>query len=255
MGALDDQVAIVTGAGSGIGRAAALALSGEGAAVVLAGRRPQALRATAKDVAERNGRALVRTVDLSEVGQACDLAAWTERELGRIDVLVNNAGINSRVRSVCRTPVESWDRLFAVNSRAPMALTQAVLPGMLARGGGTIVAVGSFAAVQPSPLSGAAYSASKAALRNYVQSINAELRNRGIRACVINPGEVDTPILDDRPLPPDAAARATMIQPEDIAAAILFCATMPARTLVEEIHVRPTFMRDMSRDQAAALDE
>ncbi len=255
MGALDDQVAIVTGAGSGIGRAAALALSGEGAAVVLAGRRPQALEETARTVAERDGRALVRTVDLSEVGQARDLAAWTERELGRIDVLVNNAGINSRVRSVCRTPVESWDRLFAVNSRAPMALTQAVLPGMLARGGGTIVAVGSFAAVQPSPLSGAAYSASKAALRNYVQSINAELRNRGIRACVINPGEVDTTILDDRPLPPDAAARATMIQPEDIAAAILFCAAMPARTLVEEIHVRPTFMRDMSRDQAAALDE
>ena len=255
MGTLNDQVAIVTGAGSGIGRSTALALSREGSNVVLAGRRRSALEDTAAAMADEGGNAAVRTTDLSMAEQARDLVAWTEAEFQRVDLLVNNAGINTTVRNVHGTSLEAWDQVFAVNVRGPMVLTQTVIPGMLARGGGTVVTVSSFAAVQPSPIAGGAYGASKAALRNFMQEINVELRHRGIRSCLINPGEVDTAILDERPLPPNEAARATMMQSEDIASAIVFCASMPTRTLVEEITVRPTFMRDMSADLAAVLGE
>ena len=85
-----------------------------------------------------------------------------------------------------------------------------------------------------------------------MRSINAELRNEGVRACTIVPAEVDTPILDNRPLPPDADQRATMMQPEDVAQAITLCATMPARTIVEQITLWPTHQRDVSADIAAA---
>ena len=255
MGALDDQVAIVTGGGSGIGKHTALLLSREGATVVLAGRRAEPLEETARQIAAAGGHAVPRPTDLADEQQARRLVGWAEAELGRVDVLVNNAGTNSRARSIRRFDVGSWERVFAVNVTAAMVLSQAALPGMLARGGGTIVSVSSFAALNASPMAGSAYSASKAAILNLMRNINAELREQGIRACTVIPGEAATDMLDQRPLPPDTAARATMMGPEDVAAAIVFCASMPARTLVEEIYLRPVRLRDITADVAAAIDQ
>jgi NADP-dependent 3-hydroxy acid dehydrogenase YdfG len=119
---------------------------------------------------------------------------------------------------------------------------------MLARGEGTIITVSSLAALRPGLIGGAPYSAAKAGVRNLMQDVHNELRNRGIRATTVIPAEVDTPILERRPLPPDAAARATMMQAEDVARVILLCVTLPPRTVIEEVVMSPTFDRDRSAD-------
>ena len=254
MGKLDGQVAIVTGAGSGIGRATAVMLAAEGATVVAAGRRPAPLEAVVAEIARAGGRADARTADVGSPAEAAALARWTLERHGRVDILVNNAGVSSRVRNVQWVGLEEWERVFAVNMTGVYALTQAVLPDMIARGGGTIVTVSSTAALRPGLLGGAPYGAAKAAVRNLMGHVHTVLRDKGIRATTILPAEVDTPILDNRPLVPDARARATMMQPEDVAAAILLCVTLPARTVVEEIVISPTIPRDLSADLAVARD-
>ncbi len=255
MSVLDGQVAIVTGGGSGIGREAAIGLSRAGARVVVAGRRADALRETVAAIEAAGGAGAARPTDLADPDDARALIAWTEAEFGRVDVLVNNAGTNTEARALRRYTDETWNAVFAVNVTAPMVTSQAALPGMIERGGGTIVTVSSMAAVNPSPMAGSAYSASKAAVANLMRHINNELRARGIRACTIYPGEAATDLLDLRVLAPDEAARATMMGAEDVAAAIVFCATMPARTLVEEIYLRPTHLRDLAADNQAAINQ
>ena len=159
---------------------------------------------------------------------------------------------SSRARNVRWVSREEWDGVLNVNLNAVFTLTQAVLPGMIARGGGTIVTVSSLAALKPGLIGGAPYGAAKAAVRNLMGHVHTVLRDRGIRATTIMPAEVDTPILDNRPLVPDARARATMMQPEDVARAVLFCVTLPPRTVVEEMVMSPTIQRDMTADIATA---
>jgi len=251
MGTLDGRVAIVTGAGSGIGRATATLLATEGAHVVVVGRRKEPLDAVAGEIARGHGTATARPLDIENGDAVVELVDWTIGTLGRVDVLVNNAGYSSKVRSVWVSRAD-WDSVMTVNLTAVHTLIQAVLPGMIARGGGTIVTVSSAAALRPGLLGGAAYGAAKAAVRNLMGHIHTTLRDKGIRATTILPAEVDTPILDNRPLPPDARARATMMQPEDVARAILLCVTLPPRTVIEEIVMSPTIARDLSADVEAA---
>ena len=253
MARLDGQVALVTGAGTGIGRASAIALAREGAALALVGRRQSPLDQTAAAIREAGGTALVLSADVTDPESARAVVAHTESEFGRLDVLVNNAGGGSRSRSVRTIDTEDFESVQRLNVTAPLVLTQAALPGMLARGTGTIITISSFAAVTASPMAGVAYGAAKAAVASVMKSINNELRGRGLRACTIFPGEVDTPILERRALVPDAAARATMMQSEDLADVVRLCACMPGRTLVEEVYLRPTQLRDMGADVEAAL--
>ena len=248
MTTLAGQVAIVTGGGTGIGREAAKLLAAEGAHVVITGRRRAPLDAVAAEIAAAGGHATARQLDVEDAPAARALVEWTETTLGRVDVLVNNAGYSSRVRNVRWVSREEWDGVLNVNLNAVFTLTQAVLPGMIARGGGTIVTVSSLAALKPGLIGGAPYGAAKAAVRNLMGHVHTVLRDRGIRATTIMPAEVDTPILARRPLPPDAAARASMMQPEDVARAILLCVTLPARTVIEELVMSPTILRDQSKD-------
>ncbi len=250
---LDGQVALVTGAGTGIGRASAIALAQEGATLALVGRRQSLLDETAVAIRDAGGSALILSADITDPESARAVVAQTESEFGRLDVLVNNAGAGSKSRSVRTIETEDFEAVQRLNVTAPLVLTQAALPGMLDRGTGTIITISSFAAVTASPMAGVAYGAAKAAVASVMKSINNELRGRGLRACTIFPGEVDTPILDRRALVPDAEARATMMQAEDLAEVVRLCACMPGRTLVEEVYVRPTQLRDLSADTQAAL--
>jgi NADP-dependent 3-hydroxy acid dehydrogenase YdfG len=252
MARLQGQVAIVTGGGTGIGEATAHALAAEGATVVVAGRRQEPLDAVVKAVEKAGGRAAARRADIGKPAEARALAEWTLRTHGRVDVLINNAGHSSRARSIRWVGQDEWDGVVAVNLTGVYALTQAVLPDMIARGGGTIVTVGSMGALKPGLIGGAPYGAAKAAVRNLMGHIHTTLRNRGIRATILMPAEVDTPILDRRPLPPDDKARATMMKPEDVAAAIMLCVTLPPRAVVEELIISPTYLRDQSADLAVA---
>jgi NADP-dependent 3-hydroxy acid dehydrogenase YdfG len=252
MGALEGKVALVTGGGTGIGRATALMLAAEGAAVALAGRRAAPLDAVVGEIRGAGGRAEARVADLARADQARALARWTEERFGRVDVLVNNAGHSSRRRNVRWVELDEWESVIAVNLTGVFALTQALLPGMVTRREGTVITVSSLAALRPGLIGGAPYGAAKAAVRNLMGHVHNVLRNEGIRATTIMPAEVDTPILDNRPLPPDDAARATMMQAEDVARAILLCATLPPRTVIEELVMSPTILRDQSPDLEVA---
>jgi NADP-dependent 3-hydroxy acid dehydrogenase YdfG len=249
---LEGKVALVTGAGSGIGRVAALMLAAEGAAVAIAGRRKEPLDAVVKEIEKTGGKAAARACDVAKQAEARALGTWAEETFGRVDILVNNAGHSSKVRAVRWVGDEDWNSVIDVNLNGVYALTQTVIHGMLARGEGNIITVSSIAGIRPGLLGGSPYSAAKAGVRNFMGSVLGEFRQHGIRATTIIPGEVDTPILDRRPLNPDAKARATMMMPEDVAAAILLCATLPPRAVVEEIVMTATHMRDVSVDLEVA---
>ena len=241
MGLLDDQIAIITGAGTGIGREAALMFANEGASLVLAGRRIEPLNE------------VVQLIE-SDGGTAVALGTRTLDEFGRVDILVNNAGHSSHARSIRYVSAEEWQSVFRVNVEGVYRLTQSVVNSMIERGSGTIITTSSYAALTPGLLGGASYSAAKAASYNLMRGISAELKNKGIRATTILPAEVDPPILNNRPLNPDAAARAAMMMPEDVAQAILLCATLPGRTVIEEIVMSPTQPRDRTLDMEAAAN-
>jgi NAD(P)-dependent dehydrogenase (short-subunit alcohol dehydrogenase family) len=248
MGALDGQVAIVTGGGTGIGRETARMLAAEGAQVVVSGRRQKPLDETVADIVSAGGKAVARIADMESPTDPAALAEWTLETFGRVDVLVNNAGHSSTIRAIRWVRKPDWDSVLAANLTGVYLICQAVLPSMIERGGGTIVTVSSVAGIRPGLIGGLPYSAAKAAVRNLMGHIHSEHRDKGIRATTILPAEVDTPILDRRPLPPDAKARSTMMLPEDVARAIMLCVTLPSRTVIEEIVMVPTVQRDMSQD-------
>jgi NADP-dependent 3-hydroxy acid dehydrogenase YdfG len=252
MKTLEGKVALVTGGGSGIGRCTALLLAAEGARVAIAGRRREPLEQVVAEIERAKGSATLKTCDLTKAQQARELGAWAVKTLGGVDILINNAGQSSHARSMRWIGQEEWDAVLGVNTTGVYALTQTLLPPMLERGAGTVITVASMAALRPGGFSGAAYGVAKAGARAMMQALHTELRNKGIRATTILPAEVDTPILDKRPLVPDARARATMMQAEDVARAIVLCCTLPPRTVIEEIVMSPTFQRDTSRDVAAA---
>jgi len=226
-------------------------MSAEGAAVVLAGRREGPIAEAAREINGNGGKAFARVTDVEDATQARSLIEWTARELGRIDVLVNNAGYAGPVRNIRWTDLDTWNSVLNVNLTAPFVLTQACVPHMLKQGEGTVIVVSSNAAHHPGPLSGPAYAAAKSGAGNFTHFINAEFRARGIRATVIYPGEIDTPILEKRPMPPDEQARTTMMHAGDVAATIMMCVTMPHRTVIEEISMRPRVLRDTRADAEA----
>ena len=255
MGVMDGKVSIITGAGTGIGKVAAVMFAEAGSDLVLAGRRQAPLDEVADLAREHGVEVEVRPTDLENGDAAADLGKWSLERFGKVDILVNNAGHSSRVRSLRYVGPEEWESVFKVNVEGVYRLTQSVLANMIDRGSGTVITVSSMAALTPGLLGGAPYSAAKAASLNMIRGMNTELAKLGVRACAIMPGEVDTPILENRPRPPDADDRSTMMMPEDIAQAIFLCAAMPQRTIVEQVVMMPTMRRDTSRDMVAAESE
>src|SRR5262249_36826681 len=180
MGVLDGQVAIVTGAGSGIGEVTAGMLAAEGAQVVICGRRQAPLDAVVKTIEKGGGTCAARAVDLEDPDAAAVFVKWTLDRFGRVGVLVNNAGDSSHARSVRWVSRKEWDSVMNVNVNAVYVLTQAVLPGMIERKNGTVVTVGSMAALKAGLIGGAPYGAAKAAVRNLMHHVHNTLRNQGI---------------------------------------------------------------------------
>ncbi len=237
---LNGKIALVTGGGTGIGQATARALAGEGAQVIITGRRAAKLEETCAAI-DAPLPVQPYAADVADRGQIADLAAWVKSEFGPVDILVNNAGINIAKRSLAELAPEDWDKLIQVNATGAFNIIHAILPEMRARKDGIIVSVSSLAGIRAGSVGGAAYSASKHAMCALTRVISIEERENGIRATNLCPGEVNTPILDERPVKVSDAHKAQILQPEDVAAAVLFIVTLPPRAHVPELYIKPTF--------------
>ncbi len=235
---LKDKVALVTGGATGIGLAVARQFSAEGATVVICGRNKERLHAAARTV---SGKGAVHPwpLDVTDRAQVGEVVGKAIDRFGKIDILVNNAGVNVIERTMERIEPESWDYIMAVNATGAFNVAAEVLPQMRDRGDGLIVNVTSTAGCRASDLGGAAYSASKHAMDAFTKVLSLEEGHRGIRATVIAPGEVDTPLLEVRPVAVSAEHRARILRPEDVAAAVLFVATLHPRAHVPELIIKP----------------
>jgi len=241
---LAGKVAWITGGGSGIGLAAALALANAGVHVVISGRTARTNEQALSEI-QRRGSAEAILLDVCDKKAVAATAAEIERRHGRIDILVNSAGTNigGGKRNLATMTLEGWDEVVAANLSGLFYCCHAVIPGMRARRDGLVINVSSWAGRYASQLTGPAYNATKRAVIAVTESINMEEGRNGIRATSILPGEVATPILEKRPVPPSPEERARMAQPEDLGAAILFVASLPARTCVNELIISPTWNR------------
>ena len=248
---MDDAVCVVTGGGSGIGEATAMLLAEEGARVVLVGRTESKVEAVRQRIEERGDTAGTYALDVADHDAVQAMAADVKDAYGRIDVLVNNAGHSSPHRRLLSTTPEEVRSVIDSNLIGTIYCTQAVVPAMLEAGEGTVINVASMAGLTPGLLGGMAYGAAKAGVINFTQFLNNEFNDTGVRASVVIPGEVNTPILAKRPVPPSDEARATMVGADDVARAIVLIASLPQNSAVPELIIRPSMMRDTSKELAA----
>jgi NAD(P)-dependent dehydrogenase (short-subunit alcohol dehydrogenase family) len=253
MTALSGRSALVTGGGTGIGAAIAIDLALAGVAVTICGRRSAPLDDTVGRIISNGGTAKAVVADMTRPEDIEALAGELLASQGGVDMLVNNAGFSSKVRSVQYISAEEWRNVMDVNTMGPMLLTRLLLPPMIDKGAGDVIMISSMAALHPGVMAGAAYSAAKVAAKAYMQVLAMEVKKHGIRCTTIYPGEVDTPILDNRALPPSDESRAIMMQSEDISAAVMMAVSLPHRTTVSEIALTATVPRNMTEDIKAAL--
>ncbi len=253
---LADRVVWITGAGTGIGRALALAFAQAGSRLALTGRSRETLAETLAMVEATGGRsAMLALADISDGHEVTAAHRAVTEALGDVDILINNAGTNTARRAWRDLSPNDMAHLIDVNLKGPFLCSLAVLPAMRERREGTLIHIVSNAAVGIFSVAGPAYTASKHGARAMSATLNAEEGIHGIRSICINPGEVATPILEKRPRPPTADERAIMVQPEDVAAAAVFAAGLPPRTCMAEMLITPTdnaFYRENARRIAGA---
>jgi NAD(P)-dependent dehydrogenase (short-subunit alcohol dehydrogenase family) len=226
-------VALVTGAGRGIGRAVSIALAGAGCRVVLAARTAAQLDTVREEIESLAGEALAVPVDLTRDEEIRRLVGSIRNHWGGVDILINNAGWGKRA-PVARAVIEDWEQTFGLNLRAPMRLANLLVPGMIERRRGAVINIGSISG-KTGEANGAAYSASKFGLIGFTQSLYEEVREHGIKVSVILPGFVDTPLI-----PPNRQLdRSKMIRPEDVAQTVLFVLNSAETCCPVEITLRP----------------
>lgn len=239
MSKLTGKVAVVTGGGSGVGKAVAEAFLAEGASVVISGRDKAKLDAACVELGS-SPKLFAVACDVADAKQCQKLIAAATKTFGKVDILVNNAGSNLKQRAIRELTPESWDALIRANLDGAFYCIHAVLPQMTERKDGVIINLVSVAGKRANPLGGAAYVASKFGMGGLGMCLSNEERESGIRVSNIYPGEIDTPILAFRPKPVSDEARALILKPEDVAAAILFVATLPPHVSIPELVMKPT---------------
>jgi len=248
---LKGQVAWVTGAGTGIGEAAARALAAAGMKLVLSGRRESELNRVAQHIRQAGGEARIAPLDVTDAPAVEAVVQSIVNQEGRIDVAINSAGLNIPQRNWNQLSREGWDQVIRIDLDGAFYCCHAVLPVMRRQQGGLIVNVSSIAGKRVSPMTGPAYSAAKFGLNAMTDSINVENCIHGIRATAVCPGEVATPILEKRPVPVSQEDRARMLQPDDLGELMLFLARMPKHVCINEILITPTWNRGLVGAAAA----
>jgi len=237
---LNNKVAWITGAGTGIGEAGAIALSAAGMQVVLSGRRQDKL----EEVAQRcSGPASIEVLDVADKDAVNAVAERIIDQHQRLDVLVASAGLNPKNRNRHNVSLDDWDQVIRVDLDGAFYCCKAVLPTMKSQGDGLIINISSWAGKHVSIVTGPAYTAAKHAMNAMTESLNMEACTYGVRATAVCPGEVATPILDNRPIPVSAEDRAKMVQADDCGEVIRFLAEMPAHVCINELTISPTWNR------------
>jgi NADP-dependent 3-hydroxy acid dehydrogenase YdfG len=239
MNRLQGKTALVTGGGSGIGLAVARGLLDEGARVAIAGRNENRLREAVQSL-NAGDRLISQSADVANSEQVKAIVQRVVERFGPIDILVNNAGVNVKERGIRQLTPESWRMQVQANLDGAFFCVHAVLPKMLERRDGIIVNVVSVAGLRASMLGGAAYSAAKFGMHALGLCLAEEVRESNVRVSNVYPGEVDTPILEFRPKPLTEEHRQRILQPQDIAAGILFVITLPPHVSVPELVIKPT---------------
>ncbi len=234
------KTAVVTGAGSGIGRGVATILADMGLRVALLGRDRAKLERTRAELPRGRDSALVAACDITDRSAVESTINQVVASLEAIDVLVCNAGTNVRNRSLESLEPADWDKMIATNLTGSFNLVHYVLPLMRQRKNGLVIQICSVSGVRASTLGGAGYSASKFGQSALGICLGREEGVHGIRSSVIYPGEVNTPILDARPVPVGAERRQAILQPEDVAAAVKFLVELNPRAHVPELIIKPT---------------
>ncbi len=224
---LDGKVAIVTGAGRGIGKATVLALAGEGCAVVLAARTRSEIEAVADEVSRLGGRAVSLTADVAQEADTTRMVEQTLMTLGRVDILVNNAGVSIPFRDVVELSLADWNRILQVNLTGAFLCTRAVLPPMIRQRSGKIISIGSLSSFVGFA-GNSAYAASKAGLVMFTRCVAAEVKRFGIDVNAVCPSGTDTRLLDEIGL---KQGRTNLIRPDEIANVVLFLATADASAI------------------------
>jgi len=242
MGLFAGKVVWVTGAGTGIGKAGALMFAEEDATVALLGRRRGKLDETAAAIAAAKGRAVVAPVDVGDRAQVDRVAKQLLADLGRVDILVNNAGLNvmGEGRRMENLIPEDWDLVIRTNLTGQYNMFRAVFPAMRAQRDGLVINVISTAAKNPSGVSGMAYQSAKWGMRGFGISLSKEAWKFGIRTCNIFPDETNTEIMLKRPVKYSSEELARILQPEDLAHALRFVASLHPRASVHELTLYPT---------------
>ena len=239
MSRLAGKRALVVGGGTGIGLGIAVALAQEGCRVVIAGRRADKLREAAETF-KGEPPLLCHTVDVGDAGSVDELVKWTLKELGGIDFFVNSAGVNVLKRKMDELSLEDWNSMMQINASGAFYCLRSILPHFREKKDGLIVNVSSVAGKRASLLGGVGYSASKFAMTALGMTVGLEEAQHNIRVTNVYPGEVDTPILEKRPVPVSAEHRARILKPEDVGAAVVMLALLPPRANIPELIIKPT---------------
>jgi serine 3-dehydrogenase len=235
---LSGQVAVIVGASSGIGRAAAVLFAREGANVVAAARREDRLQSLKEELAKEQHAITIKRADASNPDDMQQLAQETLKQFGKIDILVVASGINTPDRSMKRLTPKIWNSLVNVNLDGAFYATHAILPAMRDAGAGHLIYISSISGVQ-ADVSGAAYQASKRGVVGLAHAIRMEEKQNGIRTCVICPGLVNTELLEKRPVKPSPEELAKALQAEDVAETMLHVAKLPLRASIPELILLP----------------
>ncbi len=243
MASLSGKIAWVTGAGGGIGEAAAKSLAEAGAHVVLSGRRLEELQRVVHDISQAGGKAEAAQLDVVDAQATQAIADDLVARLGGIDIFMANAGVNIPNRAVAQVTAMDFAKVVDINLNGVMNGILAVLPQMRENGAGTLILTSSWAGRHPSRLTGPAYSASKHAVVALSHSINQDEGVNGIRCTALMPGEVATPIMKLRPKPPSAEDQARMLQADDLGSMVRYIAEAPPHVCINEVLISPTWNR------------
>jgi NADP-dependent 3-hydroxy acid dehydrogenase YdfG len=236
---LAGKVVAITGGGTGIGAGIARGLAEAGCKVTVGGRRIEPLEKLSASISSPHS-VHTHVIDVADAESVKAFFSDIKRDVGDVDILINSAGINIQKRTMAAMSPEDWDRVLAINATGAYRCMCEVLPAMRARKDGLIINISSIAGKRAISLGGIAYCASKFAMTALGTAVSNEVRLEGVRVTNVYPGEVNTPILENRPTPVTQEHKDSILQPEDIASVVVTICALPPRAHVPEIVVKPT---------------